>query len=100
METHRIVGVVAELVIALGFVAAGAAALTGRVRGGRGWTLGWGGVPGRVDGAALVALGVGVAIWAVSQAQERAMGQAVVGIVVVVLSGAVLAAAQLRGTTD
>ena len=100
METHRLVGVVVELVIALGLVAAGAAALTGRVRGGRGWSLGWGGVPGRVDGAAMVALGVGVAVWAVSQAQDRAMGQAVAGIVVVVLSGAVLAASQLRRAPD
>ncbi len=90
----RIVGVVVELLVALGVIGAGAGVLAGRLRG-RGWSLVWGAVPSRRDAGALVALGVGLAVWAVSQAQDRAMGQAVVGLVVVGVAGAFLAATQL-----
>lgn len=100
MESHRLVGVVAELLIAVALVGAGALVLAGRGRSARAWSLAWGGVPSRRDAAALVGLGVGVGVWAVSQAQDRAMGQAVVGVVVVLLSGTVLAATQLRRPVD
>lgn len=100
MENHRIVGVVVELVIALGVVGAGALVLLGRARPRRAWDLLWGEVPARRDAAAIVLLGVGIALWAVSQAQDRAMGQAVAGIVVVGVAGLALAVAQLRRSPD
>ena len=100
MESHRIAGVVVELGIALGIVGAGVLALTGVTRPRRVWALLWGEVPGRRDAAAIVLLGIGVGLWALSQAQDRAMGQAVVGIVVVGVAGLALAVAQLRRSPD
>ena len=98
MGAERVVGVAVELLAALVVVAAGVGAGAGRGRDGRPgrvWEVLWGAPPTRVEAAALVVLGLGVGVWALSQARERAMTQGVVGLALVLVAGAVMAASAL-----
>ena len=98
MGDARLAGVALELLVAAVVVAAGGGAWAGRGhegRPGRVWTLLWGAPPTRTEAVALVVLGAGVGVWALSQARDRAMGQAVVGLVLVLAAGTVMAVSAL-----
>jgi hypothetical protein len=97
----RILGVAAQLVVAVLLVGLGALALVGRLRPARAWDRLWGRTPRRVDGAALAVLGLGVGAWALTQTADLVPLSVQLGAIAVVVVGAVaVVAVQTRIPDD
>lgn len=100
MTQLRLVGVIVQVVLAVLLVGVGVAALRGRVRPSRTWDTVWGRTPRRVDGAALLVLGLGVGAWALTQTADLVPLPLQLGAIGLVLLGAVAVVVRQTDTPD